>query len=160
MKNKIKSLTFISALALIAIVIITAVIGILVFSEIIKWESSPYLIMFALLSLGMGGYTLGLSFYTKSSSMLAIGAIVFDAGLVCLLITLHVLTGIIIAVGVAVFLICFILLLSLNVERVKDGLTTTDSQENYVPYMEKLAKAKEQEEQNKQELPEIKSFKD
>ena len=39
-------------------------------------------------------------------------------------------------------------------------LKTTDKEEGYIPYMEKLAKEKELEKQNEQELPTIKSFKD
>ena len=160
MKNRIKSLTLISAVALIAVVAITAVIGILVFTDTIKWDSSPYLIMFALLSLGIGGYTLGLSFFIKSNSALCVGAIVFDVGLICFLITLNVLIGIIIAVGVAVILIAFILLLALNAKTVSEGLKTSDKEEGYVPYMEQLAKDKEREETKEKELPTIKSLKD
>ena len=160
MKSKIKSLTLISAIALIAVVVITTVIGILVFTDTIKWDSSPYLIMFALLSLGIGGYTLGLSFFIKSNSALCVGSIVFDTGLICLLISLHVLVGIIIAVGIAVLLIAFILLLALNATKVSEGLKTADKEEGYVPYMEQLAKDKEREKAEKEKEPEIKSFKD
>ena len=160
MKSKIKSLTLISAIALIAVVAITTVIGILVFTDTIKWDSSPYLIMFALLSLGIGGYTLGLSFFIKSNSALCVGSIVFDAGLICFLISLHVLFGIIIAVGIAVLLIAFILLLALNATKVSEGLKTADKEEGYVPYMEQLAKDKEREKAEKEKEPEIKSFKD
>ena len=160
MKNKIKSLSLISGIALIVIVAITAVIGVLMFTDVIKWDASPYLVMFALLSLGAGGYTLGLSFYLKSGSALCIGAIVFDAGLICLLIALDVLVGVIIAVGVAIALICFIVLLMNYAKPVSDGLKTTDKEEGYVPYMEKLAEEKELEKENQKELPEIKSFKD
>ena len=160
MKSKIKSLTLISAIALIAVVVITTVIGILVFTDTIKWDSSPYLIMFALLSLGIGGYTLGLSFFIKSNSALCVGSIVFDTGLICFLISLHVLVGIIIAVGIAVLLIAFILLLALNATKVSEGLKTADKEEGYVPYMEQLAKDKEREKAEKEKEPEIKSFKD
>ena len=160
MKNKIKSLSLISGISLIAIVAITAVIGVLMFTEVIKWDASPYLVMFALLSLGAGGYTLGISFYLKSGSALCIGAIVFDAGLICLLVALEVILGVIIAIGVAVFLIAFILLLMTYAKPVSEGLKTTDKEEGYIPYMEKLAKEKELEKQNEQELPTIKSFKD
>ena len=160
MKSKIKSLTLISAIALIAVVAITTVIGILVFTDTIKWDSSPYLIMFALLSLGIGGYTLGLSFFIKSNSALCVGSIVFDTGLICFLISLHVLVGIIIAVGIAVLLIAFILLLALNATKVSEGLKTADKEEGYVPYMEQLAKDKEREKAEKEKEPEIKSFKD
>ena len=37
---------------------------------------------------------------------------------------------------------------------------TTDKKEGYVPYMENLKNEKELEKENKEELPEIKSFKD
>ena len=159
MKGKTK-LTLISALALIVIVVITAVVGILVFSDVIKWDSSPYLIMFALLSLGVGAYTLGYSAYAKSGYALGVGSIVFDAGVICLLISLHVLTGIIVAVGIAIFLICLILLVLMQYDAVKEGYKTTDSKQDYVPYMEKLKQEKEEALKTQQELPEIKSFKE
>ena len=156
MKKKV----LISGIALIMIVAITATIGVLMFTDVIKWEASPYLVMFALLSLGAGGYTLGYSFFTKSGSALSVGAIVFDAGLICLLIALDVVVGIIIAIGIALILIAFIILLMMYAKPISEGLQTTDKQEGYVPYMEKLAEEKAKEKENAQELPKIKSFKD
>ena len=156
MKKKV----LISGITLIAVVAIAAIFGVLMFTEVIKCDASPYLVMFAILSLGAGGYTLGYAFYTKSGSALSVGTIVFDAGLICLLIALDVIVGVIIAIGIAVFLIGFIMLLMMFAKPVSDGLKTTDDEEGYVPYMEKLAKEKELEKQNEQELPKIKSFKD
>ena len=156
MKKKV----LVSGIAMIATVVIAAIIGVLMFTNVIKCDKSPYLVMFAILSLGAGGYTLGYALYTKSGYALSVGAIVFDTGLICLLIALDVIIGLIITIGVAVFLISFILLLMMYAKPVKDGLKTTDKQDGYVPYMEKLAQEKEIETQSEQELPKIKSFKD
>ena len=156
MKKKI----LISGIALIAIVAITATIGVLMFTDVIAWNASPYLVMFALLSLGFGGYTLGYGLFAKSGSALSVGAIVFDVGLICLLIALDVLIGIIIAIGIAFILIAFIILLMMYAKPVSEGLKTTDSEEVYIPYMEKLAQEKEEEKKEEKELPTIKSFKD
>ena len=156
MKKKI----LISGIALIAIVAITATIGVLMFTDVIAWNASPYLVMFALLSLCFVGYTLGFALLAKSGSALSVGAIVFDVGLICLLIALDVLIGIIIAIGIAFILIAFIVLLMMYVKPVSEGLKTTDSEEVYIPYMEKLAQEKEEEKKEEKELPTIKSFKD
>ncbi len=160
MKNKIKSIALISGIALILVIAFTTVIGVLMFTNVIKWDSSPYLVMFSTLSLGLGAYTLGLAFFSKSGSTLSVGAIVFDAGLICLLIALDVLVGIIIAVGIAILLVAFVIICMMYAKPISDGLKTTDKEEDYIPYMEKLAKEKELEKQNEQELPKIKSFKD
>ena len=156
MKKKV----LISGIALIATVAIAAIVGVLMFTKVIDCDASPYLVMFAILSLGAGGYTLGYAFYAKSGSALSVGTIVFDAGLICLLISLDVLVGIIIAIGIAVFLIGVIILFMMYSKPVSDGLKTTDKEENYIPYMEKLAQEKQEEKQNQTELPQIKSFKD
>ncbi len=155
-----KKLTLISGVALIITIIITAVIGVLMFTNTLKWDTSPYLVMFAILSLGIGGYTLCLTYFTKSGSILSIGAIVFDAGLICLLIALKVLFGVIITIGIAVILIFFVILIMMYSKTVTSSLKTTDKEDGYLPYMEKLAKEKELEKQNEKELPKIKSFED
>ena len=156
MKKKV----LISGIAFIAVVLIAAIVGILMFTNVIKCDASPYLVMFAVLSLGAGAITLGYAFATKSGSSLSIGAIVFDAGVICLLIALDVLVGVIIAIGIAIFLIAIIIVMMMYAKPISDGLKTTDKEEGYVPYMEKLAKEKEEEKNNEQELPKIKSFKD
>ena len=156
MKKKV----LISGISLIATVAIAAIVGVLMFTKVIPCDASPYLVMFAILSLGAGAFTLGYAFYAKSGYAIAVGTIVFDAGLICLLIALDVIVGIIIAIGIALFLIGIIILFMMYAKPVSDGLKTTDKEEGFVPYMEKLKQQKEEEKENQQELPEIKSFKD
>ncbi len=160
MANNSKSLKItISAIAFILIVAISAVIGILVETEIIKWDSSPLLIMFSLLTLLMGAYVIGFGAVCKSGYAFSVGAILFDIGAVCLLITLKVLLLIIIIVAISLILISFALFFLMKAKELSIANSTTDSEEDFVPYMEQLKIQKEQENENS-ELPEIKSFKD
>lgn len=159
MANNSKSIKIIiSAIAFILIVAISALVGILVELGTIKWDSSPLLIMFSLLTLLTGTYVIGYGAISKSGYSFGVGTILFDIGAVCLLITLKVKLLIIIIVAISLVLISFAFFFLLKAKELGKAYETTDSKEDFIPYMEKLKQEKQQEE--KTELPEIKSFKD
>ncbi len=160
MASNSKSLKIIiSAIAFIVIVAVSALIGILVVNQTIKWDSHPLLIMFSLLTLGMGAYVIGFGSFCKSGYAFSVGTVLFDIGAVCLLITLKAQLLIIIIVAISLLLISFALFFLIKAKELGVANKTTDSEEGYVPYMEKLKQEKLQESESIK-TPKIKSFKD
>ena len=147
----------ISAIALILVVIVSTVLGVLKTLNVIKLDVSSFLLIMACLTFGFGGYITAFAIIKKGGYELATGGILFAIGLVLLLVCFSVHYAIIIAVGVALVLIIIISLFLLKASKVT--FETTDEKEDYVPYMEKLNKEKEEEKAKEEELPEIKSFK-
>lgn len=147
----------ISAIALILVVILSTVFGILKTLKIIDTDVSSFMIILTGLTLGFGGYITIFAIVKKGGYELAVGGILFSIGITLLLVCLKVHFAIIIAVAVALVLITIISLFLVKASSLV--FVTSDKEEGYVPYMEKLKKEKEEEKANEEELPEIKSFK-
>ena len=145
----------VSAIALILVVIVSAVLGVLKNLEVLKCDASAFIIMLTSLTLGCGIYVLIFSIVKKGGYEFAVGSILTVIGVFCLLFVLKVDIVINIIVTVALLLIAFIAPFLLKAKDV--SFTPTDKEEGYKPYMEKLKEEKEQEKE--EELPEIKSFK-
>ena len=147
----------ISALFLILVVIVSTVFGVLKILKIIDTDVSSFMIILTGLTLGFGGYITGYAIVKKGGYELAVGGILFSIGITLLLVCLKVHYAIIIAVAVALVLITIISLFLIKASSLV--FVTSDKEEGYVPYMEKLKKEKEEEKAKEEELPEIKSFK-
>lgn len=147
----------ISAIAFILVVVATTVFGVLKTLNVIEVDVSPFLIIMTGLTLGFGGYVTGYAIVKKGGYELAVGGILFTIGIILLLVCFKVHFLVIIFVALA---LVFITIISLFLIKAKHLVfETTDKQEGYVPYMEKLKKEKEEEKAKEEELPEIKSFK-
>ncbi len=148
----------ISGVAIILVVIFAAVMGILKTTGVIETDVSAFLIMLTILTLGIGGYLIGFAIVKKGGYELAVGGILFIIGVALLFVCLDVDWVINLIVCLSLLIIAFVSLFLLKAPRLT--FTTSDKEEGYVPYMEKLAQEKEREREAEEELPEIKSFKD
>ncbi len=145
----------ISATALILVVVASAVLGVLKNLDIIKLETSAFMVMFTALTLGSGLYVLIFSIVKKGGYEFAVGALLTVIGVFCLLLIFKVNLVINIIITIALLLIGLIAPFLFKASAVT--FTTSDKEEGYVPYMEKIKLEKEEEKE--EELPEIKSFK-
>lgn len=146
----------ISAIALIFVVVVAAVLGVLKNFEIININASAFLVTLAVLTLGFGAYVIGFSIVKKGGYEYAVGAILFIIGVSLALVCFEVNYVINIIVTFSLLLIALISAFLFKTASLK--FVTSDKEENYIPYMEKLKIEKENE--VSEELPEIKSFKD
>ncbi len=146
----------ISAIALIFVVVVAGVLGVLKNLEVININASAFLVTLAILTLGFGAYVIGFSIVKKGGYEYAVGAILFVIGVCLTLVCFEVNYVINIIVTGSLVLIAIISAFLFKTSSLK--FVTTDKEEGYVSYMEKLKEEKENE--VKEELPEIKSFKD
>lgn len=145
-------------ITLILVVAVATVLGALQVSSVIDLNVNVFLLMFTVLTLGIGLFLTIFAIVKKGGYEYAIGGLVLLIGIVLLMICVKVKTLVIVIVGVgllAIYVLSIILLKAndLIIER-------TNERDDFVPYMEKLEKEKQIESENKEELPEIKSFKD
>lgn len=146
----------ISAIALVFIVVLAGVLGVLKNLEIININASAFLVTLAILTLGIGGYVIGFSIAKKGGYEYAVGAILFVIGVCLSLVCFEVNYVINIIVTGSLLLIAVITTFLFKPYSIE--FETTDKEEGFIPYMEKLQIEKQEE--VKEELPEIKSFKD
>ena len=161
MKNKINKNSIIISLFVIALVIVCAcVMGILKISGVLKTDVSAFLLIFVILSLGIGVYVFCFGLVVKGGYEMAIGGILATIGTVLLLIALKVYWAIILVVGLG--MLALILILALIVKAPKLIVEKTDEKEGYTPYLEELKQKKAEEKADLEEnpAPTIKSFKD
>ena len=145
-------------ITLILVVAVATVLGALQVSSVIDLNVNVFLLMFTVLTLGIGLFLTIFAIVKKGGYEYAIGGLVLLIGIVLLMICVKAKTLVIVIVGVgllAIYVLSIILLKAndLIIER-------TNERDDFVPYMEKLEKEKQIESENKEELPEIKSFKD
>ncbi len=148
----------ISGVAIILVVIFAAVMGILNETKVIETEISTFLLMLTILTLGIGAYLVVFAIVKNGGYELSVGGILTVIGVSLLLVCLDVYWVINLIVTLSLVVVAFISLFLLKASKI--SFTTSDKEEGYVPYMEKLAKEKEIESKKEEELPEIKSFKD
>ena len=154
--KKYKGLDIIvSAIAFIFIIVVASVFGILKTLNVLKVEASTFKIIMMVLTLGIGVYLTVFAIIKKGGYELAVGSILAIIGLALLLSVLKVHFVIIIIVSVALLLIAILALFIVKAPKLE--FVTTDKEEGYEPYMDKLKREKEAEKE--EELPEIKSFK-
>lgn len=157
--KKLKGIEIIiSSIAFVLIVALAGVFGVLKTLSLIDCEASSFQLIMTVLTFGLGLYLTIFAIVRKGEYEYMIGGVLLVIGLALLLSTLQVKTAVIIIVSVCAFLILFALLFLLKAKDV--SFETTDKKEGYVPYMENLKNEKELEKENKEEIPEIKSFKD
>ncbi len=148
----------ISGVALILVVIFSAVMGILNETKVIETGVSTFLLMLTILTLGIGAYLVVFGIVKNGGYELAVGGILTVIGVSLLLVCLDVNWAINLIVTLALLAVAFISLFLLKASKI--SFKTSDKEEGYVPYMEKLSKEKEEEKNGEEELPKIKSFKD
>ncbi len=161
MKNKINKNSIIISLCVIALVIICAcVMGILKISGVLKTDISAFLLIFVILSLGIGVYVLLFGLVVKGGYETAVGGILTILGTVLLLVALKVDWAIILVVGLG--MLALVLVLALLIKAPKLVVEKTDEKEGYTPYLEELKQKKAEEKADLEEnpAPTIKSFKD
>lgn len=147
----------ITAVMLALVVVLAGTIGVLIETGVIKTDISSFGVMLAVLLLGTGLYVTIYSLVVKGGYEFAIGSLVLSIGVVVLLIILKVFWAIILIVGIVLIALVFLGLLLLKAQYLH--VERSNEKEGFVPYMEKLAKEKEQEKQE-ENAPTIKSFKD
>ncbi len=148
----------ISGVAIIFVVIFAAVMGILNETKVIETEISTFLLMLTILTLGIGAYLVVFAIVKNGGYELAVGGILTVIGVSLLLVCLDVYWVINLIVTLSLLVVAFVSLFLLKASKIT--FTTSDKEEGYVPYMEKLKQEKEIESKKEEELPEIKSFKD
>lgn len=148
----------ITAVMLALVVVLAGTIGVLIEMEVIKTSVSSFGVMLAVLLLGTGLYVTIYSLVVKGGYEFAIGSLLLSIGVVVLLIILKVFWAIILIVGIVLIALVFLGLLLLKAQHLH--VERTNEKQGFVPYMEKLAKEKEQEKQEEENVPTIKSFKD
>ena len=158
MKKYNKIDVIVSIIAFILIIAVATTLGALQIAEIINLKTSPFLLMFTILTLGSGLYVTIFGIVKKLGYELAVGGILFAIGIVLLFIMLKIHVAITIIVGVALLLIMVLSLFLLkagsrHVER-------TNESEDFISYNEQLKIQKQEEKEREEELPEIKTFKD
>ncbi len=158
MKKITKTDIIVSSFALILIVAVATVLGALQVSNVIDLKVDTFLLMMTVLTLGIGLYVTVYSIIKKGSYEYAVGGILLYIGLILLMVSLKLDVWLIVIIAVGLLLIMAIIPFivkanSLVIER-------TDEKEDFVPYMDKLAKQKQIEKEEEQPLPEIKSFKE
>ena len=158
MKKYNKLDVIVSAIAFILIIAVAATLGALQILEVINFNTSAFLLMFTILTLGSGLYVTIFGIVKKAGYELAVGGILFAVGVVLLFIMLKIHVAVVIIVGVALLLIVILSLFilkagSLHVERANES-------EDFIPYTEKLKIQKQEEKEREAELPKIKTFKD
>ncbi len=146
----------ISAIAFIVIVVIAAIIGVLKNLEVIKMSASAFLVTLAVLTFGFGLYTVIFAIAKKGGYEYAVGAILLVIGVCLLLVCFEVNYVINVIVTCSLLLIAVIAMFLFKPSIIE--FETTDKEDDYVPYMEKLQIEKQDEVE--EEIPEIKSFKD
>ena len=148
----------ITAVMLALVVVLAGTIGVLIETGVIKTSVSSFGVMLAVLLLGTGLYVTLHSLVVKGGYEFAIGSLLLSIGVVVLLIILKVFWAIILIVGIVLIALVFLGLLLLKAQYLH--IERSDEKEGFVPYIEKLAKEKEQEKQEEENVPTIKSFKD
>lgn len=158
MKNNGVLKVVISAVALALVVILSAVVGVLIETNVIKTEISSFLVMLCILLLGSGFYITVYSIVVKGGYEFAIGSLVLTVGVVVLLVVLKVFWAIILIVALA--MLALVVLGSLLLKAKPLTIVRTDEKEDFVPYMERIKQEKEKEKEEEGEAPTLKSFKD
>ena len=158
MKKLTKIDIVVSIIALILIVVLATVLGALQYSNVIDLKVSPFLLIMTVLTLGIGLYLTLYAIIKRAGYEYAVGGILALIGIILLMVCfkLDAWLIVIISVGLAIVAVLSAFLLKANsliIER-------TNEKEDFVPYMQKLNEQKEQEKQEEEPLPEIKSFKD
>ena len=158
MKKLTKIDIVVSIIALILIVVLATVLGALQYSNVIDLKVSPFLLIMTVLTLGIGLYLTVYAIIKRAGYEYAVGGILALIGVILLMVCLKLDAWliVIIAVGLALVAALSAFLLKANsliIER-------TNEKEDFTSYMQKLNEQKEQEKQEEEPLPEIKSFKD
>lgn len=148
----------VSAVVLVLLIALSAVLAVLQLSGVLELSVNPFLLIFTVITLGLGVYLTVFALIKKGGYELAVATILLVIGIVLLFIALKVQPLITVIVAVAVALIGFILLFVLKAKSLV--VEKTNEQENFVPYMEKLKQEKLEEKANEEPIPEIKSFKE
>ncbi|MBO5851185.1 MAG: hypothetical protein J6R29_02500 [Clostridia bacterium] len=143
MKNNGVLKVVISAVALALVVILSAVVGVLIETNVIKTEISSFLVMLCILLLGSGFYITVYSIVVKGGYEFAIGSLVLTVGVVVLLVVLKVFWAIILIVALA--MLALVVLGSLLLKAKPLTIVRTDEKEDFVPYMERIKQEKEKE---------------
>lgn len=145
-------------ITLILVVAVATVLGALQVSSVIDLNVNVFLLMFTVLTLGIGLFLTIFAIVKKGGYEYAIGGLVLLIGIVLLMICVKIKTLVIVIVGVGLFAIYVLSIILLKANDLI--IERTNERDDFVPYMEKLEKEKQIERENKEELPEIKSFKD
>ena len=158
MKKLTKVDIIVSIIALILVIAVATVLGALQVSNVVDFKVDAFLLMMTALTLGVGLYVTIYSLVKKGGYEYAVGGILLVTGIILLLVCLKLKPWLIVIIGVGIGIIAMIIPFimkagSVNVER-------TDEKADFVPYMEQLARQKQEEKEREEELPEIKSFKD
>ena len=148
----------VSSVAFILIIALASVLGILNVTKIIDWEVDLFLLIFTVLTLGVGVYLTAFGAIKKGGYEFAVGYAMLCIGVVLLCVAIKVIPVITIIVGVALVLIGIILLFVLKAKYLI--VERTDEKANFVSYNDQLATQKRREQSEEEPLPEIKSFKD
>ena len=90
MKKYTKIDIIVSAVVFILIVALAGALGALQISQVIKLETSPFLLMFSVLTLGSGLYVTIFGIVKKLGYEFAVGGILFAIGIVLLFIMLKI----------------------------------------------------------------------
>ena len=158
MKKFTKLDIIISAIAVILVVALATTFGALQISGAVDFKVNAFLLILTVLTLGIGLYTVIFALIRQGGYEYAVGGILLVTGIILLLVCLKLKPWLIVIIGVGIGIIAMIIPFimkagSVNVER-------TDEKADFVPYMEQLARQKQEEKEREEELPEIKSFKD
>lgn len=148
----------ISAVAVILVVIISAILGVLTNIGVLDFKVSTFTVILTSLCLGIGLYTTVFAIFRKGGYEFSVGSIILIIGICLLMHCLSVKAVINVIITVALFLIAFASLFILKASYLT--FVPTDKEEGHVSYMDKLNAQKEEEKNSEEELPEIKSFKD
>ncbi len=145
----------ISAIAFIVVVIVAGILGILKSLEVLKFEATTFMVIMMALTLGLGAYLTIFAIIKKGGYELAVGSVILIIGISLLLTALEVNYVITIIVAIVLLLVAIFSLFLLKSSKLE--FITTDKEEGYEPYMDKIKREKEAEKED--EIPEIKSFK-
>ncbi len=157
--RKLKTVDLVvSIIALIVVVSVATVMGALQVSKTVDFKVNTFLLMFCILTLGIGLFLTVYAIIRKGGYEYAIGGLLLVIGIILLMVAIktYVLVTIIVGVGLLAVYVLSIFLLKANsliVER-------TDEKKDFVPYMQKFEEQKQKEQQEEEELPKIKTFKD
>ena len=148
----------ISAVAVILVVIISAILGVLKNTGVLDFNVSTFTVIMTSLCLGIGLYTTVFGILRKGGYEFSVGAIILNIGICLFMHCLNVKAVVNVIITVALFIIAFTSLFILKASYLT--FVPTDKEEGHVSFMDKLSAQKEEEKSSEEELPEIKSFKD
>ncbi len=158
MKKFSKTDIIISAVAVILVIAVATVLGALQVSGAICLCVNPFLLIFTVLTLGVGLYTAVFGLIRKGGYEYAVGGMLTVIGIVLLMVCFKLYIWLIVIIGVGVGLIAMVIPFILKADKL--SVSRTSESLDFVPYTEKLKQQKQEEKEREEDLPEIKTFKD